>query len=348
MVGELMDYDAVEDEAFPPLPPPTSPGDEEGEVSQLADVPEAKRKSVKRPQPKLDSNRLTSGRGLPALRTLFEDNPFRGRGHEQEDLRVLMSRMENWAHRLFPKLQFEDFIDRVERLGSKKDVQTCLKRIRLDMPLIHEDFGGEEGGEEQVEPQTVLDSDPFGVFPANVQWAVSSTPAPRPVPVVSWDPPSLTEEQQHRMEMNRMKALERRLARQKVTDPPADDPMVKDNSTSLTEVETTPTVDPSPAENPPSTEEEPASMDPTPSPAPTPTFDPPSLENISASMEEPPSMDPTPSPEPSSTVDPSPADHLPSSLEEPSLVDPPPTANLSSSIEDTPHMDPTPVSNIRE
>lgn len=40
-----------------------------------------------------------------------------------EDLRVLMKRMENWAHRLYPKLQFEDFIDRLETLGAKKDVQ---------------------------------------------------------------------------------------------------------------------------------------------------------------------------------------------------------------------------------
>ncbi|XP_053720309.1 TIMELESS-interacting protein [Synchiropus splendidus] len=334
MVGELMDHDAVEDEAFPPLPPPTSPGnEEEGEVSQLADVPEAKRKSVKRPQPKLDSNRLTSGRGLPALRTLFEDTPFRGRGHEQEDLRVLMSRMENWAHRLFPKLQFEDFIDRVERLGSKKDVQTCLKRIRLDMPLIHEDFGGEEGGEEQVEPETVMDSDPFSVFPANVQWAVSSTPAPQPAPVVSPDPPSLTEEQQHRMEMNRMKALERRLTRQKAAaaDPPTVDPMVKEeaetinDSTSLMEEEITPSVDPSPAENPPTSGEEPAWMDPT------------SPEKITASMEEPPSMEPT-----CSTVDPSQAD-----IEEPSSVD----AKPPLSIEDTPPTESSPVldpSNMRE
>lgn len=77
-----------------------------------------------------------------------------------------MQKMENWAHRLFPKLQFEQFIDKVERLGTKKDVQvwtvssvlvllckdliffspqTCLKRIRLDMPLTHEDYTSHDG-----------------------------------------------------------------------------------------------------------------------------------------------------------------------------------------------------------
>uniref|UniRef100_UPI000D30CA8A TIMELESS-interacting protein-like n=1 Tax=Maylandia zebra TaxID=106582 RepID=UPI000D30CA8A len=65
---DIPDYDGIEDEAFPPLPPPHSPGrggqeegdpfadGDEGEVSQLADVPTAKRRGVKRPQPKLDSH----------------------------------------------------------------------------------------------------------------------------------------------------------------------------------------------------------------------------------------------------------------------------------------------------
>lgn len=42
--------------------------------------------------------------------------------------------MEHWAHRLFPKLQFEDFIDRVEYLGNKKEVQVGVELI---MNFIH-------------------------------------------------------------------------------------------------------------------------------------------------------------------------------------------------------------------
>ena len=86
--------------------------EENGDVSKLEEVPAAKRKGVKRPQPKLDSNRyfrhqcfhkmqdskresglrppwllffffrLISDRGLPALRTLFDDVRFKGKGHE--------------------------------------------------------------------------------------------------------------------------------------------------------------------------------------------------------------------------------------------------------------------------
>lgn len=215
---DIPDYDGIEDEAFPPLPPPHSPGragqeeedpfaGDEGEVSRLADVPAAKRRGVKRPQPKLDSQRLISERGLPALKTLFDKIHFKGKGHEAADLRMLMQKMENWAHRLYPKLQFEDFVDKVEKLGSKKEVQTCLKRIRLDMPLTHEDFTGAGEEEAAAEVQIFGDPDPFSVN--ELQGQIQSTPAFAPPPT-----PSLTEEQRRRMELNRQRALEKRLARQ--------------------------------------------------------------------------------------------------------------------------------------
>ncbi|KAK2913865.1 hypothetical protein Q8A67_002264 [Cirrhinus molitorella] len=210
---DIPDYEHIEDERFPPLPPPSSPGrgditedpfgngegEEEGEVSKLAEVPVAKRRTVTRPRPKLDANRLISEKGLPALRTLFDDVKFKGKGHEAENLKLLLQKMENWAHRLYPKMQFEEFIDKVESLGNKKEVQTCLKRIRLDMPITHEDYTEEAEGRvpEEIEPveDEGFPEDPF----------VHSTPAP----------PSLTEEQQQRIELNKRLALERRLAKQK-------------------------------------------------------------------------------------------------------------------------------------
>ncbi|XP_029000137.1 TIMELESS-interacting protein [Betta splendens] len=207
----IPDYDGLEDEAFPPLPPPDSPGQAaqddadpfgNGEASQLAEVPAAKRRGVKRPQPKLDAQRLISERGLPALRTLFENVHFKGKGHEAENLRLLMQKMENWAHRLYPKLQFEGFIDKVEKLGQKKEVQTCLKRIRLDMPLTHEDLLGEDVAAPEMQIFGDPDVSGGGAFFTD------------PGPVHSTPAPSLTEEQRRRMELNRQRAMERRFARQ--------------------------------------------------------------------------------------------------------------------------------------
>ncbi|NWY59354.1 TIPIN protein, partial [Chionis minor] len=208
---DLPAYENTEDETFPPLPPPASPGRDDVEWAQANGEPDgnqqsqekdsavAPRKAVKRPMPKLDAQRLISERGLPALRHMFDNVKFKGKGHEAEDLKTLIRHMEHWAHRLFPKLQFEDFIDRVESLGSKKEVQTCLKRIRLDLPILHEDFASNEdgGGESNgLDPATEDGRSCSGSAEAS---SLSGT--------------TLTEEQQQRIQKNRQLALERRQAK---------------------------------------------------------------------------------------------------------------------------------------
>ncbi|XP_074956861.1 TIMELESS-interacting protein [Phalacrocorax aristotelis] len=207
---DLPDYENTEDETFPPLPPPASPGRDDAEwaqangdgnqQSQTKDSAVATRKAVKRPIPKLDAQRLISERGLPALRHVFDNVKFKGKGHEAEDLKTLIRHMEHWAHRLFPKLQFEDFIDKVESLGNKKEVQTCLKRIRLDLPILHEDFtSNEDGGGESNGLDTATEDVPS--HPENIE-GLNSLPGT-----------TLTEEQQERIKKNRQLALERRQAK---------------------------------------------------------------------------------------------------------------------------------------
>ncbi|XP_068266042.1 TIMELESS-interacting protein isoform X2 [Nyctibius grandis] len=209
---DLPDYENTEDETFPPLPPPASPGRDDVEWAQANGEPDgnqqsqpkdsavAPRKAVKRPMPKLDAQRLISERGLPALRHMFDNVKFKGKGHEAEDLKILIRHMEHWAHRLFPKLQFEDFIDRVESLGNKKEVQTCLKRIRLDLPILHEDFASnEDGGGESNGLDTATEDGRCGSGNAEELSSVPGT--------------TLTEEQQQRIEKNRQVALERRQAK---------------------------------------------------------------------------------------------------------------------------------------
>uniref|UniRef100_A0A8C3P1N5 TIMELESS-interacting protein n=1 Tax=Cyanoderma ruficeps TaxID=181631 RepID=A0A8C3P1N5_9PASS len=209
---DLPDYENTEDEKFPPLPPPASPGRDDAEWAQANGDPDGNQqsqtkdsavttqKAVKRPRPRLDAQRLISERGLPALRHMFDNVKFKGKGHEAEDLKTLMQHMEHWAHRLFPKLQFEDFIDRVESLGSKKEVQTCLKRIRLDLPIVHEDFRNNAEGEgESPGPDEAAAE-------ARSQCGGSAARSSPPGA-------ALSEEQQQRMRRNRQLALQRRQAR---------------------------------------------------------------------------------------------------------------------------------------
>ncbi|XP_053318944.1 TIMELESS-interacting protein [Spea bombifrons] len=213
---DLPDYEHTEDEAFPPLPPPHSPDAENGDTdlangddwtqnvgqTQKEEALKPARKAVKRPQPKLDAQRLTSQRGLPALRHLFDGTKFKGKGHEAEDLKILLRQMENWAHRLFPKLQFEDFLSRLESLGNKKEVQTCLKRIRMDMPILHDDFTSEEVVVQMEEDILDLSSEDITAP------RVSSPPSASQTSVVD-----LNEETRQRIERNRLLALERRKAK---------------------------------------------------------------------------------------------------------------------------------------
>ncbi|XP_009679456.1 TIMELESS-interacting protein isoform X1 [Struthio camelus] len=210
---DLPDYENTEDETFPPLPPPTSPGKDDAEwalangetdgnqQSQTKDSSATTRKAVKRPIPKLDAQRLVSERGLPALRHIFDNTKFKGKGHEAEDLKTLIRHMEHWAHRLFPKLQFDDFIDRVESLGNKKEVQTCLKRIRLDLPILHEDFTNNEDGGGESNGLDIATEDTRSCS-GNLREELDSPSGT-----------TLTAEQQQRIKKNRQLALERRQAK---------------------------------------------------------------------------------------------------------------------------------------
>lgn len=227
---DIPDYEHTEDETFAAFPPPASPGDGDGGhiangmddwdgnggSPKAEELPQPARKKVKRNMPKLDADRLVSERGLPALRTMFNDTKFKGKGHEAEDLKLLLRHMEHWAHRLYPKLTFEDFINKLEALGSKKPVQTCLKRIRMDLPIVHNDFTSQEGVQLEEQSNGVnMPSDEFDMHlpskgtepsPGHLSEKVNSPPS-------SQSSPSLSEELRLRIERNKQLALERRMAK---------------------------------------------------------------------------------------------------------------------------------------
>ncbi|XP_070957276.1 TIMELESS-interacting protein isoform X3 [Macaca nemestrina] len=166
---DLPDYEHVEDETFPPFPPPASPERQDGEGIEPDEesgsgalVPVPPKRTVKRNIPKLDAQRLISERGLPALRHVFDKAKFKGKGHE-----------------------------------------TCLKRIRLDLPILHEDFvsNNDEVAENNEHDVTATELDPFLTNSSESEIFASESSR------------SLTEEQQQRIERNKQLALERRQAK---------------------------------------------------------------------------------------------------------------------------------------
>lgn len=107
--------------------------DNETGTARRVDPSKSKTHVVRNPVPKLNTERLKGPNGIQTIEKYFEGFKFYGKGHERTDLDRIMKRLEHWSYRLFPKYHFDDFLTKVEQLGTKKDLQVFIKRYRLDM-----------------------------------------------------------------------------------------------------------------------------------------------------------------------------------------------------------------------
>jgi len=208
-------------------------GAKEGEEGKGVVKP---KRVIKNPQPKLNPDRITGQRGVIQLENVFKDFKPKGPGHEFEDLDRVMKGMEHWAHRLYPKLPFDDVMKRISVLGKKMQVTTYMRKLRLDM--VHEmniksaelvnsdneddqtkryedgdiprgDSPGpgmtEESNEEAFERMMAMVEEDEEERSA----AVQTQPTP-PQPTTPSTPRTMTDEQKERMARNRALAEERR------------------------------------------------------------------------------------------------------------------------------------------
>ncbi|GAV03600.1 hypothetical protein RvY_13996 [Ramazzottius varieornatus] len=111
-----------------------------------------KPKRVLGPRAKLDAARLCGPLGLPALIKDFEKVPWKGKGREEEDLLLMMRKMESWAHAMYPKFRFDDIVDKIEQLGRKREVRTCVRKLMEGMPVLPEDFVSHEQDDGRATP----------------------------------------------------------------------------------------------------------------------------------------------------------------------------------------------------
>ncbi|XP_015186588.1 PREDICTED: protein TIPIN homolog [Polistes dominula] len=107
--------------------------DEKNVVSRRIDPSKSQRAISRNPIPKLNTERLKGPKGIHTIEKHFEGFKFYGKGREKMDLDRIMKRLEHWAHRLFPKLDFDDFLEKTEKLGSKKDLSVFVTKYRHDM-----------------------------------------------------------------------------------------------------------------------------------------------------------------------------------------------------------------------
>jgi len=95
-----------------------------------------KKKIIRNPMPKLDPDRICGSRGIGTLSDVFAEFKPKGGDHVFEDLDRAMQKMEHWAHRLYPKLPFDDVMARISVLATKKmAIKTNVKKIRMGDPV---------------------------------------------------------------------------------------------------------------------------------------------------------------------------------------------------------------------
>ncbi|KAK9115647.1 hypothetical protein Sjap_014594 [Stephania japonica] len=131
--------------------------------------PIEKPKKVPKKVPNLTPERLLSDNGLGyILRHFPKSFKFRGRGHEVGDLGNLIGLYREWHSQLLPSYSFNQFVQKVEKVGATNRVRTCLRDLRDrvanggDPSKLHEP-PVERGGEhcEPVEEGNNLDVPSF-------------------------------------------------------------------------------------------------------------------------------------------------------------------------------------------
>ncbi|XP_077514820.1 TIMELESS-interacting protein [Amblyomma americanum] len=176
----------------------------------------ARKRVVKNPRPKLNKDRLASAKGIPELLRMSKNMHWRGKGHELHDLDTTLSVLEHWSHRLFPQLDSDNFFSTLERLGTKREVQTYMRKLRMglegdpadgDQPFVEklDDVIVEEEEEPTFE-------DPFSSLLGPSLQADNQQMSSTEVPP-SQHTNEASQELLDRMERSRQQALERRRLR---------------------------------------------------------------------------------------------------------------------------------------
>lgn len=179
-----------------------------------APAKKAVRRVTLNPRPKLDPDRLKGAKGLVSLLDQHSKLDLRGAGHEADDLNRIMFTLEHWGHMLFPKMAFDDLIEKLEQLGSKKAVSVLVKKMRQGMSLEvpKETFGDEDDDDEDI--QRGLDFTVGQAPPVNAEEAFDRIfAAETDNPPITKQSVSLTEEQRQEIARKRLEAIERRRER---------------------------------------------------------------------------------------------------------------------------------------
>uniref|UniRef100_A0A6M2DL61 TIMELESS-interacting protein n=1 Tax=Xenopsylla cheopis TaxID=163159 RepID=A0A6M2DL61_XENCH len=200
---------------------------------------EIKKRIIRAPLPKLNAQRLSGPRGIISIEKHFEQFKFHGKNREKDDLNKIMTKLELWAHRLFPKYQFDDCLERIERLGKQRVIMSYMNMYRLNMlqpednNVAVQDNLDEDQNEELATPLDEMDEflneqialaktrdtinseaafNSLIASPSNSTFGLSPKPTSTPLHnMISNETSGLTDEQKKLIAINRQKAREKLL-----------------------------------------------------------------------------------------------------------------------------------------
>ncbi|KAJ2944947.1 hypothetical protein O0L34_g1844 [Tuta absoluta] len=198
--------------------------DEAEEDKRRVDPSSTKAKRVvKNPRFVLNPARLTGPRGISVIPEHFKDFKFKGKGHEKEDLDLVLKKLEHWAYRLYPKFKFEDCLKKIETLGKKRTVSVHLTKIRSDQLISDDTVVQRDSSDEENLAAPLPVEDEFDQLLQQQIELAKATPRPGDnrspfMAPKATSSPSISDEQRERMIRNRKLAEERRLARLKAAE----------------------------------------------------------------------------------------------------------------------------------
>ncbi|KAJ1976466.1 chromosome segregation in meiosis- protein [Dimargaris xerosporica] len=196
-----------------------APFDSNGnELDQLQAVRKRKKAA------KLDAEKMLAPEGLKYLRSHGPRLKFYGPGHEAQDLAKLMQFYRLWAHHLFPKLQFAEFIREAEKVCSQKRLRVHLDEWKkAETTALHHHstiVSPHEPADTQDRPDTTdwsadtpIDESMACIGTCITTTTANSSPSADDHATVTIAPTNsstlLSNEAQHRIEDNRARALAR-------------------------------------------------------------------------------------------------------------------------------------------
>eukprot|EP00039_Didymoeca_costata_P017070 m.313561 g.313561 ORF g.313561 m.313561 type:complete len:182 (-) comp16491_c3_seq2:1166-1711(-) len=126
---------------------------QDGEKTEKTDTKKRKRKT--KIKQTLDIELLLNEEhGIHAMAKKFPRIKFdQGPGKEKQSLRLLIEHYAQWTHGMFGKRTFQEMVDKLEDLGSKRSIQAFMSSMRAsyEARMDVEDQEKQQEKEQQVE-----------------------------------------------------------------------------------------------------------------------------------------------------------------------------------------------------